>query len=108
MSLDIPDSSRRNRNAQDTAGLSHSGRLTLARLRRGHSQSIPGRCRTAPNRRTYDHRIRDLVSEKRDPPLFVQVGIPLSTAASWIRRDSRPVVRAARSCTEIAEGARRG
>ena len=48
-----------------------------------------------PNRpfhRAYDHRIRDLVCEERDPALFAQLGIPRSTAASWIRRGSRPVV----------------
>jgi hypothetical protein len=45
-----------------------------------------------PCRRAYDHRIRDLVCEERDPALFAQLGIPRSTAASWIRRGSRPVV----------------
>ena len=48
-----------------------------------------------PNRpchRAYDHRIRDLVCEERNPDLFAQLGIPRSTAASWIRRGSRPVV----------------
>ena len=48
-----------------------------------------------PNRpfcRAYDHRIRDLVCEERNPALFAQLGIPRSTAASWIRRGSRPVV----------------
>jgi putative transposase len=45
-----------------------------------------------PCRRAYDHRIRDLVCEKRNPALFAQLGIPRSTASSWIRRGSRPVV----------------
>jgi len=48
-----------------------------------------------PNRpfhRAYDHRIRDLVCEERDPAPFAQLGIPRSTAASWIRRGSRPVL----------------
>lgn len=45
-----------------------------------------------PFHRAYDHRIRDLVCEERDPALFAQLGIPRSTAASWIRRGSRPVV----------------
>ena len=47
-----------------------------------------------PFHRAYDHRIRDLVCEKRDPALFAQLGIPRSTAATWIRRGSRPVVTA--------------
>ena len=45
-----------------------------------------------PCRRAYDHRLRDLVCEERDPALFAQLGIPRSTAASWIRRDSRAIV----------------
>jgi hypothetical protein len=43
-------------------------------------------------RRAYDHRLRDLVCEERDPALFAQLGIPRSTATSWIRRGSRRVV----------------
>jgi len=42
--------------------------------------------------RAYDHRIRDLVCEERNPALFAQLGIPRSTTASWIRRGSKPVV----------------
>jgi len=45
-----------------------------------------------PCRRAYDHRIRDLVCEERNPALFAQLGIPRSTTASWIRRGSKPVV----------------
>jgi putative transposase len=45
-----------------------------------------------PFRRAYDHRLRDVVCEERNPALFAQLGIPRSTAASWIRRGSRPVV----------------
>ena len=45
-----------------------------------------------PYRRAYDHRIRDLVCEEREPALFAQLGIPRSTTASWIRRGFRPVV----------------
>jgi putative transposase len=48
-----------------------------------------------PNRpfhRAYDHRIRDLVCQARDPAPFAQLGIPRSTAASWVSRGSRPVV----------------
>jgi putative transposase len=43
-------------------------------------------------RRTYDHRMRDLVCEERDPHLFRHIGVPRSTAVSWIRRGPRPVV----------------
>jgi len=45
-----------------------------------------------PFRRAYDHRLRDLVCDARDPALFAQLRIPRSTAASWIRRGARPVV----------------
>jgi hypothetical protein len=53
-----------------------------------HSGAVPNR----PCRRAYDHRLRDLVCEERDPALFPQLGIPRSTAASWIRRGSRDIV----------------
>jgi len=43
-------------------------------------------------RRAYDHRMRDLVCEEHDPSLFRHLGVPRSTAASWIRRGPRPVV----------------
>ena len=45
-------------------------------------------------RRAYDHRMRDLVCEERAPGLFRDLGVPRSTAASWIRRGPRPVVSA--------------
>ena len=45
-------------------------------------------------RRAYDHRMRDLVCEERDPGLFHHLGVPHSTAVSWIRRGPRPVVSA--------------
>jgi hypothetical protein len=45
-----------------------------------------------PCRRAYDHRLRHLVCEERDPALFAQLGIPRSTAVSWIRRGSRSIV----------------
>ena len=38
--------------------------------------------------------MRDLVCEERDPLLFRDLGVPRSTAASWIRRGPRPVVSA--------------
>ena len=52
------------------------------------SGAVPNR----PCRRAYDHRLRDLVCEERDPALFPQLGIPRSTVASWIRRGSRDIV----------------
>ncbi len=45
-------------------------------------------------RRAYDHRMRDLVCEESDPGLFRHLGVPRSTAVSWIRRGLRPVVSA--------------
>jgi hypothetical protein len=45
-------------------------------------------------RRAYDHRMRDLVCEERDPRLFRHLGVPRSTAVSWIRRGPRIVVSA--------------
>jgi len=45
-------------------------------------------------RRAYDHRLRDLVCEQRDPTLLHELGVPRSTAASWIRRGQRPVISA--------------
>ncbi len=47
---------------------------------------------TTPRRRAYDHRIRDLVCASRDPSLFADLGIPRSTARSWLRRGSQAVV----------------
>jgi putative transposase len=55
--------------------------------RPGHPRPV-----NRPYRRAYDHRLRDLVCEERDPALFAQLGIPRSTAASWIRRGSRSIV----------------
>ena len=54
-------------------------------------------------RRAYDHRMRDLVCEERDPRLFHHLGVPLSTAVSWIRRGPRPVVSAAVLSLDHAE-----
>jgi len=45
-------------------------------------------------RRAYDHRMRDLVCEERDPGLFHHLGVPRSTAVSCIRRGLRPAVSA--------------
>jgi hypothetical protein len=55
-------------------------------------------------RRAYDHRMRDLVCQERDPGLFQHLSVPRSTAASWIRRGPRPVVSAdvlAMDCAEL-------
>jgi hypothetical protein len=49
---------------------------------------MPGTSR----RRVYDHRMRDLVCDERDPDRFRHVGVPRSTAVSWIRRGPRAVV----------------
>jgi hypothetical protein len=54
--------------------------------------SRPRPMRTTASHRAYDHRIRDLVCEKRGPGLFRHIGVPRSTAVSWIRRGPRPVV----------------
>jgi hypothetical protein len=45
---------------------------------------------TMTGRRSYDHRMRDLVCEGRDPGLFKHLGVPRSTSASWTRRGPRP------------------
>ena len=50
--------------------------------------------RTTASHRAYDHRMRDLVCEERSPGLFRHIGVPRSTAVSWIRRGPRPVVSA--------------
>src|SRR5664279_3080888 len=47
---------------------------------------------TSPCRKAYDHRLRDITCEEGDPTLFRELGVPRSTAASWIRRGQRPVV----------------
>ena len=60
----------------------------------------------SPCRHTYDHRMRDLVCEERDPMLFRDLGVPRSTAASWIRRGPRPVVSAEILALDIAEAIR--
>jgi hypothetical protein len=49
---------------------------------------------TSPCRKAYDHRLHDITCEEGDPMLFRDLGVPRSTAASWIRRGQRPVVSA--------------
>ncbi len=45
-------------------------------------------------RNAYDHRLRDLTILERNPRLFANLGVPRSTAASWLRRGPRAVVSA--------------
>ncbi len=47
------------------------------------------------NRSAYDHRLRDLVCRTRDLDLAERLGVPRSTAKSWLRRGVRPVVTSA-------------
>jgi len=54
-------------------------------------------------RHAYDHRMRDLVCEPRDPGLFRHLGVPRSTAVSWIRRGPRPVLSAEVLTMEASE-----
>jgi len=42
--------------------------------------------------RTYDHRIKMMIAQSRDPKLFPDLGIPASTAKHWIRKGVQPVV----------------
>ena len=43
-------------------------------------------------RRAYDHRLRELACEEGDAQLFEGLGVPRSTAVSWLRRGPRAVV----------------
>ena len=47
---------------------------------------------TSPCHKAYDHRLRDITCEEGAPMLFRDLGVPRSTAASWIRCGQRPVV----------------
>jgi len=44
------------------------------------------------NRRSYDHRIRQIVCETGNPRIFQHLRIPRSTTASWMSRGCRSVV----------------
>jgi hypothetical protein len=46
----------------------------------------------AAERRTFDHRIRDLVTDSGARRLASAIGIPGSTVASWKLRGSREVL----------------
>ena len=41
---------------------------------------------TLRTRRTYDHRIREVICETGDPDLFPELKIPRSTIRNWFRR----------------------
>jgi hypothetical protein len=40
----------------------------------------------------YDHRLRDLVRYTGDVGIAVELGVPRSTVAGWLRSDPQPVV----------------
>ena len=44
------------------------------------------------SRRSYDHRIREIVCQTRNPRIFQHLRIPRSTIASWLSRGRRSVV----------------
>jgi hypothetical protein len=48
---------------------------------------------TLRTRRTYDHRIREMICETGDPDLFPELKIPRSTIRSWLHRGIPDVVR---------------
>jgi len=45
-----------------------------------------------PSRRSYDHRIREIVCQTGNPRIFQHLRIPRSTTASWLSRGHRRVV----------------
>jgi hypothetical protein len=47
---------------------------------------------TLRTRRTYDHRIREMICETGDPDLFPELKIPRSTLRSWLHRGIPDVV----------------
>ena len=44
------------------------------------------------SRRSYDHRIREIVCQTGNPRIFQHLRIPRSTTASWLSRGRRSVV----------------
>jgi putative transposase len=48
----------------------------------------------ARTRRTYDHRLRDLVRDSDDVTIATRLGVPRSTATGWLRRTAGNVVTA--------------
>ena len=53
---------------------------------------IRGVMTTLRTRRTYDHRIREMICETGDPDLFPELKIPRSTIRNWFRRGIPDVV----------------
>ena len=45
-----------------------------------------------PSRKTYDHRLRNLVYTTKDVSLALDLGVPRSTAYGWIRNEPPEVV----------------
>jgi hypothetical protein len=52
----------------------------------------PSRMHLSGCRRTYDHRLRELAYHAGDPGIAQQLGVPRSTARSWIGRGMPDVV----------------
>jgi hypothetical protein len=48
----------------------------------------------ARTRRSYDHRLRDLVRDTGDVTIATRLGVPRSTAAGWLRRKGGTIVTA--------------
>jgi putative transposase len=42
--------------------------------------------------RRYDHRLRDIVHSTGDASIAIRIGVPRSTAAGWIKRETKQVV----------------
>ena len=40
----------------------------------------------------YDHRLRELVRQSGDPAIVAPLGVPRSTAISWLKEDDQPVI----------------
>ena len=47
---------------------------------------------TQRGHRSYDHRLRELVRETRDPSIAIDLGVPRSTARGWLEGRPKPVV----------------
>ncbi len=86
---DIRESPVRICNNREIAEETHLGLPCLV-----GSMARPSRMPSSACRRSYDHRLRNLVYEEYDPSLFNDLGVPRSTIASWIRRGPRSVVSA--------------
>jgi hypothetical protein len=54
-------------------------------------------------RRSYDHRLIELVRETGDPTIATRLGVPRSTAAGWLRRAPAAVVAATTTDATIVE-----